>query len=113
MTSLQPKRIIAVVSFVLALGILTPSALKLSHALFGHSKEKRCIAEGTKHIHEADIHCEFHDFTLVSKVFFTSSFEYVSLEIPVSGHHQTFYTSFFKPYLKENPALRGPPSVSL
>lgn len=113
MTSLLPKRIIAVVSFVLALGVLTPSAVKLSHALFGHSKEKRCIAEGTKHIHEADIHCEFHDFTLVSKVFVASSYEYVCLEIPIIGHQHNFHNSFFKPYQKEYLALRGPPTVSL
>lgn len=113
MTSLLSKRSIAVVSFALALGILTPSALRLTHLLFEHSKEKRCIAEGTKHIHEADFHCEFHDFTLVSKVFFGSSYEYVAVEIPIIGHQNSFYTSFFKPYQKEFLALRGPPIVSL
>jgi hypothetical protein len=113
MTSLLPKRIIAIVSFVLALGILTPSAVKLSHSLFGHSKEKRCIAEGTKHIHEADIHCEFHDFTLASKVFVASSYEYVALEVPIIGHQHSFYNSFLKSQHREHLTLRAPPAGSL
>lgn len=113
MTSLLPKRIIAVVSFVLALGILTPSAVKLSHALFGHSKEKRCIAEGTKHIHEADIHCEFHDFTLTSKVFVASSFDDISLDISNIVHQHSFYNSFLKSQHREHLTLRAPPAGSL
>lgn len=113
MTSLLPKRIIAVVSFVLALGVLTPSAVKLSHALFGHSKEKRCIAEGTKHIHEADIHCEFHDFTLASKVFVASSLDDVSLDILNIVHQHSFYNSFLKSHHREHLTLRAPPAGSL
>ena len=113
MTSLLSKRSIAVVSFVLALGILTPSALKLTHLVFEHSKEKRCIAEGTKHIHEADFHCEFHDFTLVSKVFVASSFDDVSLDISNIGHQHSFYNSFLKSHHREHLTLRAPPAGSL
>jgi len=112
MTSFLNKRIAIFASLVLTIGILTPSAIKLAHALNGHSKEKRCIAEGTKHIHDADFHCEFHDFTLASKVFFTFSFVYTPVEAPEFGQPQTLFDYHFTSLKKEYKALRGPPQVS-
>ena len=112
MTSFLHKRIAIYVSLVLTIGILTPSALKLHHALFGHAKEKRCVAEGTKHIHGSDIHCDFHDFTLVSKVFFGTSFVYTPVQTPEFGQPQTFFVYHFKSHKEEYQALRGPPIVS-
>ena len=112
MTSFFPKRIAIYVSLVLTIGILTPSVLKLAHILHGHNKEKRCLAYGTNHIHSADFHCDFHDFTLASKVFFASSFVYRPLDAPLFGGPNRFYTSLFKPYKTAYLALRGPPQVS-
>ncbi|MEZ4811038.1 MAG: hypothetical protein R2819_11825 [Allomuricauda sp.] len=112
MTSFFPKRIAIYISLVLTIGILAPSGLKLAHALHGHNKEKRCVAYGTDHIHSADVHCDFHDFTLASNVFFASSFAYTPLEAPSFDCPNTFYTSLFKPYKTAYLALRGPPQVS-
>lgn len=112
MTSFLNKRIAIYVSLVLTIGILTPSAMKLHHALFGHAKEKRCVSQGTKHFHDADIHCEFHDFTLASKVFFGTSFVYTPVQTPEFGQPQTFFVYHFKSHKEEYQALRGPPQVS-
>ncbi|MBO0323319.1 hypothetical protein J0X14_13505 [Muricauda sp. CAU 1633] len=112
MTLFLNKRIAIYVSLILTIGILTPSALKLHHALFGHTKEKRCVSHGAKHFHDADIHCEFHDFTLASNVFFGSSFIYTAVEVPQFGQPQTFFVYHFKSHKKEFKALRGPPQVS-
>lgn len=112
MTSFLNKRIAIYVSLVLTLGILTPTAMKLHHALFGHVKEKRCVSHGTKHFHDADIHCEFHDFTQTSKVFFSTPFVYTPVQTPEFGQPQTFFVYHFKSHKEEYQALRGPPQVS-
>lgn len=112
MTSFSNKPIAVYVSLLLTIGILTPSAIKLAHALHGHSKEKRCVSYGSKHIHDVNIHCDFHDFTLASKVLFTSSITYTPVEIPEFGHPQAFYVYHFSSLKKDYHALRGPPQVS-
>ncbi|NDV42818.1 hypothetical protein [Flagellimonas sediminis] len=105
------KRAISWLSLILILGILTPSAVKLSHAISGHSKEQKCLSHGTNHIHSANFHCDFHDFTLANKVFFTSSFVYLPVEVPEIGHFEIGYHFIFKPFKTEFHALRGPPEV--
>ncbi|MER3373664.1 MAG: hypothetical protein RIM83_03420 [Allomuricauda sp.] len=112
MTSFLNKRIAIYVSLVLTIGILTPSAIKLAHAIHGHAQEKKCVSHGDQHIHDADFHCDFHDFALASKVFFTSSFIYTLVEAPEFGQPQTFFVYHFKSHKKEYQALRGPPQVS-
>ncbi|RIV45889.1 hypothetical protein [Flagellimonas pelagia] len=105
------KRAISYLSLVLALGILTPSVVKLAHAIYGHSQEQKCLAQGTNHIHSANFHCDFHDFTLASKVFFNSSFTYLPVEVPEIVHNETAYHFVFKPFKAQYHALRGPPRV--
>jgi len=105
------KRTISWLSLILALGILTPSAVKLAHAIYGHSQEQKCLAQGTNHIHSASFHCDFHDFTLASKVLFSSSFAYVPVEVPEIGHSEIGYHFIFKPFKSVYHALRGPPQV--
>lgn len=70
------------------------------------------MALGTNHIHSSDFHCDFHDFTLASKVLFTSSFTYMPLEAPLFEGPNTLYSFVFKPCKKVYHALRGPPQVS-
>lgn len=113
MASILHKRVRFCLSLILTVGIFTPSLVKLSHAIYGHSQEKHCVAYGTDHIHSADIGCDFHDFTLASKVLFTSSFDYEPLDLPEFGHCETHYSLVFKPFKKEFHALRGPPQTSL
>ncbi len=92
--------------------ILAPSVIKLGHALYGHSQEEKCIAYGTNHIHDGNLDCDFHDFTLANKVLFNSSFTYVPVEIPEIRYTTNIYTFIYKPKEVSFRALRGPPSVS-
>lgn len=113
MASLVYKRIYVFIALVLTVGILTPSLVKLHHAFNGHSLEKQCIAQGTDHIHSSDIGCEFHDFTLVSKLLISTAFTYELVVIQEIGHYETYYSFIFKPFKTNFQTLRGPPSVSL
>ncbi|WP_420322457.1 hypothetical protein [Flagellimonas sp.] len=111
MISFLPKRLASLVSLVLIIGLLTPSAIKLAHAFHGHSKEKRCVSQGTNHIHDVDFDCDFQDFTTVSKVFF-ASVDFSSLEVITFDTPSTFYSFLSYQNKKEQLKLRGPPHVS-
>lgn len=107
------KRALIHISLVLAVGILTPSLVKLSHAIYGHSQEKHCVAYGTDHIHSSDIGCDFHDFTLVSKLLIGTMFSYELIDLPEFGHFEINYSFSFTSFKTDFQVLRGPPQVSL
>lgn len=89
--------------------ILAPSVIKLGHALYGHSQEEKCIAHGTNHIHNSNLDCDFHDFTLANKVLFNSKFTYIPVEIPEIRYATSIYTFIYKQKEVSFRALRGPP----
>ncbi|MGW9686162.1 hypothetical protein [Flagellimonas sp. 2504JD1-5] len=111
MISFLPKRFASFVSLLLVIGLLTPSAIKLAHALHGHSKEERCVSQGTNHIHHIDFDCDFQDFNTVSKVVFTSV-DFSSLDTITFDSPSTFYSFLLNQNKKEQLKLRGPPNVS-
>nr|WP_288935370.1 hypothetical protein [uncultured Allomuricauda sp.] len=106
------KRILILASLLMAVAILAPSIIKLGHALYEHNQEEQCIAYGTNHIHDGNLDCDFHDFTLANKVLFNSSFTYIPVEIPEIRYTTSIYTFIYKPKEVSFRALRGPPSVS-
>ncbi|WP_318308335.1 hypothetical protein [Flagellimonas crocea] len=106
------KRILIFGSLMMAMAILAPSLIKLGHTLYEHSQEKHCVAYGTNHIHDADLDCDFHDFTLVNKVLINTSFNYIPVEIPTIKYTTSVYTYIYKPKEVSFRALRGPPAVS-
>ncbi len=106
------KRIPIFVSLLMVAAILAPSIIKLGHALYEHNQENQCIAYGTNHIHDANLDCDFHDFTLANKVLFNSSLTYIPVEIPEIRYTTINYTFVYKPHKISFQALRGPPSVS-
>jgi len=106
------KRILILGSLLMAVAILAPSIIKLGHALYEHSQEEQCIAYGTNHIHDANLDCDFHDFTLANKVLFNSSFTYVQVKISEIRYTTSIYQYIYKPKEVSFRALRGPPSVS-
>lgn len=106
------KRILILASLLMAVAMLAPSIIKLGHALYEHNQEEQCIAYGTNHIHDGHLDCDFHDFTLVNKVLFNSSFSYIPVEIPEIRYTINIYTFIYKPKEVSFRALRGPPFVS-
>lgn len=106
------KRILIFASLLMAVAILAPSIIKLGHALYEHSQEDQCIAYGTNHIHDGNLDCDFHDFTLANKVLFNANFTYIPVEIPEIKYTNTLYSFTYKPQEVSFRALRGPPSVS-
>ena len=111
MISFFPKRLAIYIALVLTMGMLTPSAIKLAHALHGHDQEERCVSQGTNHIHHIDIDCDFQDLTTVSKVFF-ASVDFSAIEVVTFDSASTFYSFLLNQNKKEQLKLRGPPSVS-
>jgi len=105
------KKLLIFVSLIMAAAILAPSILKLGHALYEHNQEEQCIAYGTNHIHDAHIDCDFYDFTFANKVLFSSSFDYIPIDIPEIRYSSTHYDFIFKPLKLAFQALRGPPSL--
>ncbi len=96
----------------MTVAILASSIIKLGHALYEHNQEEKCIAYGTNHIHDGNLDCDFHDFTLANKVLFNSSFTYLPVEIPEIRYTTSVYTFIYKPKEVSFRALRGPPLVS-
>ena len=96
----------------MAAAILAPTIIKLGHALYEHNQEEHCIAYGTNHIHDGNLDCDFHDFTLANKVLFNTSFTYIPVEIPEIRYETSIYQFIYKPKEVSFRALRGPPSVS-
>lgn len=109
MTSFLHKRTIIIVSLIMVVGIMAPSLIKLGHALHGHSSEEKCVSYGTNHIHSSNFDCDFHDFTLASKVLFFSKFVYTPVEVPKPIYSSTYLSTVFEPYSEEYLALRAPP----
>lgn len=109
MTSFLPKRIGTIVSLIMTVAILAPSMIKLGHALHGHNSEKKCVSYGTNHIHSTDFDCDFHDFTLVSKVLFSSHFVYTPVEVPKIVYSSTYLSTVFESSSAKHLASRAPP----
>lgn len=103
------KRILTLASLLMVVAILAPSFIKLGHALHGHNQEKKCLAYGVNHIHDAVLDCDFQDFTLVNKTFFNTTFHYTALNAPKIGYVATVYAFVFESVEVAMRMLRAPP----
>ena len=90
--------------------LVTPSIVKMSHALVEH-EHLECKAIGQLHIHEVELDCDFQDFNLSPQ--FNSTLVQVPrpLIIQISNKIVSQYT-FLSKYQKLHFALRGPPQAS-
>lgn len=94
-------------SLLLIAAILSPSILKISHALYEH-EEQFCEDNSSVHVHEVEIDCDFQKFQLSPQLYpnFAKTLElYPDL---IKENDLNFY-SFLSKYQKLHFTLRGPP----
>lgn len=98
-----------IVTLMLALAFLIPTAYKFTH-IFAHHKHDICKGEKSTHLHEINKDCNFYKFKLSNQYTFTFfnveliSFEEDTVQI-VSQYH------FLSKFQRLQTTLRGPPSL--
>lgn len=98
-----------ILSFTLALVILLPSALKVSHA-FNHYKHEVCFGEKTTHLHKIDLDCKFYDFK-ITKNCILNEFNFSASEPTTTPLKIVSQYIFLSSYQNLHFSLRGPPSI--
>ena len=63
MHKIRQHIIFKLVTLILAIALLVPSLVKLSHA-FNHHQHEICKGEYKAHLHKLDIDCKFYKFKL-------------------------------------------------
>lgn len=96
----------------MVVGMFAPSIIRLGHTLYRHSQVEKCIAYGTIDIHQSNLGCDFHDFTLTNKVFFNASFDHLLVDVPEIRYSMVHYTFIYIPLNISFQGLRAPPAVS-
>ena len=96
---------------VLALVVLLPSVVKLSH-VFTHHTHHVCDEDNSliTHFHEADFDCNFYKFKLTKQYYFNSEpLQFVSIEsnFKITNSQYEFVSNF----QKLQTVLRGPPQM--
>lgn len=105
------KRITTSILALLLIGaILSPSILKLSHALFEH-QEQVCEEIGSVHFHEIEIDCDFQKYKL-STITYVSLGNNAVLKIEIPQKRIFNYYNFLSSYQSLHFALRGPPALT-
>lgn len=98
-----------VLSLVLLLTLLTPSAVKLAHVFQDH-KHEVCLEQHKTHLHTLDLECEFYKFK-VNNTFTLPEFN-VEIVVIKKEHKpilsQYNFASHFKPL---HFSLRAPPQL--
>ncbi len=105
------KHIFKVLSLILILAVLLPSAVKLSH-VFAHHKHEVCKNDNNDktHFHELDVDCEFYKFKLTQQFFFKQK----ALELRHTEDNFKITASqyeFISKFQKLQTSLRGPPQL--
>lgn len=106
---LKEHIIFKILSFTLALVLLLPSAIKLSHA-FNHYRHEVCLGEKTTHLHKTDLNCKFYDFKL-TKNYILSEFNFNTSEAKTPSFKIVSQYFFLSTYQNLHFSLRGPPSI--
>ncbi|RAJ12012.1 hypothetical protein [Olleya aquimaris] len=105
----QQNILIKILSVVVLLAVLFPSAVKFVHVLEQHEHEV-CIDNSTTHMHEMDVDCEFYKFKI--NPVFTFKIKYADLETSIQNYLKiTSQYHFISTYQKLGIALRGPPQL--
>ena len=98
-----------IASLLIIAAILTPSIIKLSHAIYGH-EEQQCKIIGSLHVHEVEQDCDFQKFKL-SPQYHIILADIEKLSTPVIKEKNLDLYSFLNKYQKLHFELRGPPLV--
>ncbi|WP_179345100.1 hypothetical protein [Winogradskyella ursingii] len=101
-----------VTAFVLAMAVLAPSAVKLSH-VFTHHTHEVCEDdnEHSTHFHQTDLECEFYKFKL-------TKIQYLELKndganiLPLGYILNSWYYNSFYSHQQLHTFLRGPPILA-
>lgn len=111
MQTIKEHIIFKLLTFMLVVTLLIPTATKFAH-VFTHHKHKHDVCKGEKksHLHETDIDCEFYKFKLNNYFLFSlkpNSFISVSTiyEIPCLSYN------YLNNHRQLSFSLRGPPSL--
>lgn len=91
----------------LAVAILAPTIVKLSHALYEH-QEQVCEVIGSVHVHEVEIDCDFQKFQLSPQLYSVFA-ETIKVYPNFIKENDFNYYSFLSKYQKLHFTLRGPP----
>jgi hypothetical protein len=110
MKLLRNQYFIFITSLLLVVFLITPSIVKITHALNDH-RHVECKAFGQLHIHEVELDCDFQDFNVLPQFHSTLVEVPKPLIIHIPNNITSQYT-FLSKYQKLHFALRGPPSAS-
>lgn len=98
----------SIISLLLIAAILTPSFVKLSHALYEH-QETECQEIGSVHVHDVEFECDFQKFKLSSQ-YYPNFVNNLSIDISIIKEKDFNFYSFLSKYQKLHFTLRGPPA---
>lgn len=108
MTSFKEHIIFKIVTLLLCVSLLVPTAYKFAH-IFAHHKHDICKGEKATHLHEINADCDFFKFKLNNP--FTFSFCNIELVVfqedflEIESQYQ-----FLSKFQRLQTALRGPPA---
>ncbi len=89
--------------------LFVPAGVKIAH-IFAHQHHKVCIVGDKVHIHQVDLDCDFHKFSIAHH--FQLSEKFVELFQTLS-HTRTYNLTynFFNNHRPLSFSLRGPPTL--
>jgi len=100
-----------IITLVLVLTLLTPTAAKFIH-IFNHHKHEICKGEYQSHFHTSNLDCSFHKFKLTTPYTIpVFSFDFFHSQ----DNHEitTIKYLFLNKYKQLHFSLRGPPQFNL
>ncbi|WP_426430540.1 hypothetical protein ACPX19_13390 [Winogradskyella sp. HB-48] len=105
------KPVFKVLSLVLVLSVLLPSAVKLSH-VFNHHKHEVCKndSNSTTHFHEIDLDCEFYKFKLNTN-YYSGFYTYETIIQNNFSKLNACEYLFLRTHQQNTSHLRGPPTL--
>ena len=104
------QNFILILSLLLVAFLITPSIIKVAHALIEH-EHLQCEAVGELHIHGIELDCDFEDFNISPQNHSFLVDVPKPLLIDISKRINFQYT-FLSKYQELHFALRGPPLAS-
>jgi hypothetical protein len=110
MKPLVNHNFISLISLLLVVALLSPSLVKLSHALNEH-EHFECKSIGQLHAHEVELDCDFQKFNVSPQLYPSLTKALQLFKTPQYKKYFSEYT-FLSKYQKLHFALRGPPQVS-
>lgn len=98
-----------IITCLLVITLLVPTAVKFSH-IFLHHHHEICHGEPQTHLHKADLDCNFYKFKL-SAPFTIPSITYAFHSIEDNHQNYAGVYSFLSDFQQLHFSLRGPPQL--